>query len=484
MEPASPLAVEPTEILMFPPFPWVAAPVVKYILPEFPPSLFVAPVDNIIRPESISSRLPEVEPVKKCIAPEPAPVPSELPVFSVIPPETPESEVPEVTLTAPPSNAESASFPPAVRDISEPVPLLLAPTDRDIAPAFPLEDWPVVTLMSPLRPPEEARVLAPVLMIMVPESEPEAALVTAPVVTLIAPEPFAVALLAAAVLMVTLPLSPDADVPEVNARFPPLWLVTVAAVLPAERVMSPPTPLVEAPTAMEIPPAVPHEAAPVAIKISPVVPNLEDAAPVESTKIPEVEESVPEVAPVATVIAPVAPLSPSVLAVRTEMVPEAPEFESPEVIATDPPVLLVVAVLDPATKAILAPNPLAELPTDKEIDPACPAGAAPVATNTSPLFPDATELVPVLSVRSPESEPLVPALEGPVATVTEPLPVDAGEADAPDLMETLPDESVVAVPEVKVTTPPAPSVLDPAVAVNAPPRPLTPEPTPIVILPA
>lgn len=51
-------------------------------------------------------------------------------------------------------------------------------------------------------------------------------------------------------------------------------------------------------------------------------------------------------------------------------------------ITTRTPVSVVMILLDHATRAILAPNSMAELPTDKEMDPACPAGAALVATNT------------------------------------------------------------------------------------------------------
>ena len=217
------------------------------------------------------------------------------------------------------------------------MPLLLDPTDKEIAPALPLADWPVTISMLPDKPPDVERVLAPVLIVIVPESEPDSALVTVPVLRVIAPEPSEVAPSEAPVLIVMLPLIPEREVPEINVKGHKCSLSSVESVSPDKILTPPPLPLLEVPTARVIPPAVPHAAVPVARKISPLVRISGVAAPVESTKAPELELWSPMVAPVDTVIPPVPGLSPSVLAVPIVIVPDSPESESPDASRMAPP---------------------------------------------------------------------------------------------------------------------------------------------------
>lgn len=241
-------------------------------------------------------------------------------------PVVPEFESPVVTEIEPPFSTEPPFWLPAKSTMSDPAPLKLLPTVRLMAPAFPAEATPVASVVLPVVPLLTS--FKPELNTRLPVSAPVAPVVAAPVVTVTAPEPRAVGPAATPLLMVTLPLLPEREVPEAKERAPPGVVVPVlASVDPATMFTSDPAPLALVPTARERAPALPHAAAPVARNMSPDRPFLELIAPVLSVSFPVVESSGPLEAPVLISMEPVPGLLPPVVAVLMRMAPDVPELE-------------------------------------------------------------------------------------------------------------------------------------------------------------
>ena len=97
---------------------------------------------------------------------------------------------------------------------------------------------------------------------------------------------------------------------------------------------------------------------------------------------------------------------------------------APDAMDTEPPVTVPPFVVDPAATYTCPPLPVLVVPTVRDMDPAAPPDASPVAMDTYPTSPDA--VVPDDSSREPEP-PLCACR--PVATVTSPEPPDVAVPD-------------------------------------------------------
>ena len=168
------------------------------------------------------------------------------------------------------------------------------------------------------------------------------------------------------------------------------------SLLPTNREIAPPRPLVDEPVLIV------------------TDPELTLLAPEEMATSPEPDAVVNIVAPVSIVTPPELKLVALLAAVCIAIAPDAPVVAEPLVTCTAPPTLLADA---PAVKLITLPAPLVLLPTDTLMAP-------PTANSEEPLVMEIAPAAPLLAPDSKDRDPeekLAVAVLAPVAIEMEPV---------------------------------------------------------------